>query len=458
MTAHDALHITLAEQNLLSALLCDPENTIPAVHGLNAQAFGDKLHGDLFTAVVTSQRTDNAFDAATLLGSSSLRDADTEQILPLLEKLYRAGRTAKLAGKYVDAIIEAARRREAGKVAVILGKDASDGKPSAEIIATLRSNLDELSSLYAVGDKHTRSAASLVPAAIKAAEERSQCEGVPGIPSGISDLDEVTNGWRPGDLIIVGGRPSMGKSVLLSCFTSAASTRSKIVAHFSIEMNGVDTMGRIICNLCTIDLKRWHKGRMEGEESQRLNQKHKQLCALPLEINDITGLKPSMVVDTAERIRDRWGGLDLVVVDYLQRMRSDTGGKHFDPRVDAATIAWELKNTARRLEVPVITASQLGRQVDRRDDKRPMLSDFMESGNLEAEADIAIFIYRPEYYAAKEKAETEDLTREERASLFLATQEAELIIGKNRNGPTGTVKAEFHPRYARFRNLTESLH
>lgn len=446
-----------AEQNLLSALLCEPERAVSAAAPLSDSAFSDPLCAKLFLLITAAYRAGKPVDSATLTASPALSDWDPSVIGGFLRGLYEANRPAAHVPEYVEIIAEAARLREAAELGESLRRDAMNGMAESHDLLTRTADaFAELRTRYGSMDLHTTDARTLIRRAIEEAEARAVLDGPPGITTGLKDLDDMIGGWQPGDLVTIGGRASMGKSVALQNFALSACQAGLKVLYFSTEMRAVQTMGRFICNAAEIDTGHWKSGRLSEAERIRLEACEFYADSMRLKINDKPDASPSFIYDTAQRVRDGWGGLDLLVVDYLQRLSPDTKTRQSDRRLEVGQMARALKNSAQRLNLPVLTASQVGRSVERREDKRPMLSDLMESGDIEAESDVVGFLYRPAYYGAKMKIEADrTLTREERTALFSADQETEIIIAKQRNGPTGTVKALFEPRYVRLSDLSE---
>ncbi len=280
---------------------------------------------------------------------------------------------------------------------------------------------------------------------------------VTGVDTGFDDLNYMTSGLQSGDLVIIAARPSMGKTALtLNIGQNAALRANKSVAVFSLEMSKESLVQRMICSEARVDAHRMRTGYLHDEDWSRLAEAVQRLWDCSLFIDDTTDMSALEMRAKCRRLRAEHG-LDLVIVDYLQLMRGHS--KNNENRNQEITeIARGLKSLARELEVPVIALSQLSRTVERREDKRPMLSDLRESGAIEAEADIVAFIYRPAYYARKESVSA---TSEEKADIEAggtgeySGEEAEIIIAKQRNGPTGTVKLSFQPKFARFENLAQ---
>jgi replicative DNA helicase len=278
--------------------------------------------------------------------------------------------------------------------------------------------------------------------------DRIVSSGVPlvGLPSGFLDLDRLTTGFYPGDFVIVGARPSMGKTSLVLDFALNVAKqivreeRESTVALFSLEMSSIQLVRRMASMISGVPGSVLKTGKISNEDYNELANGCETLYSLPIYIDDGSDLTPLEMRGKCRRLKAE-RGLSLVIVDYLQLMKSN---RRSDNRVqEISDIARGCKALAKDLEVPVIALSQLSRTVEHRDDKRPQLSDLRESGSIEAEADLVMLLYRDSYYKAKEE-HREEFTNPDEA------QEAEIIVAKHRNGPTGKVILGFQPSYARF--------
>ena len=269
-------------------------------------------------------------------------------------------------------------------------------------------------------------------------------EPILGVPSGLYDLDRMTSGFYGGDFVIIGARPSMGKtSLALKVALNVARREPGNVAFFSLEMSGKQLARRFASMLSGISGNVLKKTDLNPDAYRRLADACELMYELPIHIDESSDVNGLEMRGKCRRLK-REGGLSLVVVDYLQLMR---GNRRTENRVqEISDIARSLKGLAKELDVPVIALSQLNRSVENRENKRPQLADIRESGSIEAEADLVMFIYRDDYYKARENPE-EANTDPER------TEVAEVIIAKHRNGPIGTVKLAFQPSYANFENL-----
>ena len=264
--------------------------------------------------------------------------------------------------------------------------------------------------------------------------------GVSGVATGFRDLDRMTTGLQAGDLVVVAGRPSMGKtSWALNVAQNAAIGHEVPVAIFSLEMSKEQLVQRFLCAEGRVDAQRLRRGSLAPEEYQRLARAASHLNAAPIWIDDSATGNVLEMKAKSRRLKEK-SDLGLVVVDYIQLM---SGATRSDSRVqEVSEISRGLKALARELEVPVVALSQLSRAPEQRTDRRPQLSDLRESGAIEQDADLVVFLYRPEYYFGPTDKDGKSLEGD-----------AELIVAKQRNGPTGTLKLYFHKSYTRFDSL-----
>ncbi|QDF95859.1 replicative DNA helicase [Azoarcus sp. DD4] len=266
--------------------------------------------------------------------------------------------------------------------------------------------------------------------------DRDSPSEVTGIPSGFVDLDDKTSGLQPSDMLIVAGRPAMGKTTFALNVAEHVAVEERLpVAIFSMEMPGTQLATRFISSVGRIDMQKIRSGRLTDEDWQRLTVAMGKLYDAPLYIDETPGLNPIDLRARARRLARQCGRLGLIVIDYLQLM---TGSKDSDNRAsELSEISRSVKSLAKELHVPIIALSQLNRSLEQRPNKRPVMSDLRESGAIEQDADIIMFIYRDEVY----NPDSPDKGT------------AELIIGKHRNGPTGTIRMTFLGQYTRFENF-----
>src|SRR6185369_4742270 len=262
---------------------------------------------------------------------------------------------------------------------------------------------------------------------------------VTGVPSGFRDIDRITSGFQEVNLIIVAARPSMGKSALGLCMTANLGVRKGVpVALFTLEMSKSEVTQRLMCSEAKVESQRLRTGKLGADDWPRLTAACDRLAKAPIYVDDQGSITMMEIRSKARRLKSREPNLGLIVVDYLQLM---TSGSNVESRVqEVSQISRSLKILARDLDVPILAMSQLSRAVEQRHDKRPILSDLRESGSIEQDADLVMFVYRDEYY--NEESDQQGL--------------AEIILSKHRNGPTGVEKLSFLKRYAKFADLASA--
>jgi len=265
---------------------------------------------------------------------------------------------------------------------------------------------------------------------------------ITGVPTGFYDFDRMTSGMQAGDLIVLAARPSMGKtSLAINIAENVALNEGLPVAVFSMEMGAAQLAIRIVGSIGRVDQGHLRTGKLTDDEWPRLTEAIEKLRAVSLHIDETPGLTPSELRANARRLARQCGKLGLIVVDYLQLMSGSSGGGGDNRATELGEISRGLKMLAKELQCPVIALSQLNRSVEQRTDKRPMMSDLRESGAIEQDADVIMFIYRDDYYNKDSKE----------------PGVAEVIIGKQRNGPTGTVKLAFLKPLTKFENLAAGM-
>ncbi len=282
-------------------------------------------------------------------------------------------------------------------------------------------------------------------------------EGIVGVPTGLRDLDDKLGGLHKSDLIIIAGRPSMGKTSLATniAFNAAQklqdSGKKSSIAFFSLEMSSEQLSTRIISEQARISSNDIRRGRISDDQFDKFLETSKNISELPLYIDETPAITIAALSNRARRIK-RLFGLDLIVVDYIQLMRGTTFNK--DGRVqEISQITQGLKAIAKELSVPVVALSQLSRQVEQRDDNKPLLSDLRESGSIEQDADVVMFVYREAYYLQRKEPRAATVEHAEwQAKMNEVAHLAQLIIGKQRHGPIGNVTLEFEERFTKFKD------
>ena len=384
-----------------------------------------------------------------------------------------AGAISSFAARdYAQMIYDLAVRREL----IALGRDISDKAARVDVETEPREQIVEAEqALYALGEQGQseggfQSFLRAVTDAVQVANAAYQRDGqLSGLSTGLTDLDHKLGGLHRSDLLILAGRPSMGKTSLATniAFSIARAYRKGkladgsdgavnggVVGFFSLEMSAEQLAARILSEASEVPSDQIRRGDMTEGEFRRFVEAAKELEACPLFIDDTPALPISQLATRARRLK-RIHGLDALFVDYLQLVRP---AKAKDSRVnEVSEITQGLKAIAKELDIPVVALSQLSRQVESREDKRPQLSDLRESGSIEQDADVVMFVFREEYYAEREKPSDDKLEAmaEWQARMEALHGRAEVVIGKQRHGPIGTVDLSFEGRFTRFGNLVK---
>ena len=426
-----------AEESVLGAMMLSPGAIGAVSEILDASDFYRESHSKIYLAALGLYAKGEPVDAITLVDEleerSELDDVGGRVRIHELAALVPA--TAN-AAHYARIVHEMATLRgliRAGGEIARLGWerpgetidlvdraeqvvfDLSQSRVSTEfshIEALLKESFERITALYEAGAEIT------------------------GIPSGYRDLDRLTSGFQPGNLVIVAARPSMGKSALGMGVAANLAVRHEIpVALFTLEMSKAEVTQRLMCGEAKVESQRLRTGKLAVDDWPRLTAACDKLAKAPIYVDDTGSITMMEIRSKARRLKSREPSLGLIVVDYMQLM---TSGVSAENRVqEVSQISRSLKILARDLDVPILALSQLSRAVEQRHDKRPILSDLRESGSIEQVADLVIFIYRDEYY--NEESDQQGL--------------AEVILAKHRNGPTDALKLSFLKRYAKFADL-----
>ena len=466
-------HNLPAEQNLLGALLIDNDIMEKIDDRLRAEHFYDPLHGRIFATMMRMIDRGQLANPVTLKSFfSGTDDGPDGAIEDYLGELADGVISLAQSADYAVTIYEAHLRRELIRIGDDVIEDAIHPDvdlPATTQIETAEAKLFQLAESGEAG-AGLRSFESVTAAAVNmAAIARKSDGGLSGVSSGLTDLNAKMGGLHRSDLIILAGRPGMGKSALATtmAFHSATTTRTgeeaRPVAFFSLEMSAEQLGTRILSERARIDSNAIRQGDLNAEEFDRLVEVSNQLSVAPFYIDDTPSLSVSQVASRARRMK-RTGGLGLIVVDYLQLLTPQLGVKSENRVQEISNISRSLKAIAKELDVPVLALSQLSRAVEQREDKRPNLSDLRESGSIEQDADVVLFIYREEYYLNKKDPERDARETEEQfnakndafmARLQAAENKAEVIIAKQRHGPVGSINVHFEKSFTHFSDLTD---
>src|SRR5215204_5989473 len=428
-----------AEESVLGAMMLAPGAIAAVSEVLDAggREFYRESHAKMYRAALALYAKGEPVDAITLVDQlderGDLEDVGGKARVHELAALVPASANA---GHYAQIVREAATLRgliRAGGEIARLGWERPG--ESTELVDQAEQIVFDLSQQRATGEF------SHIEALLKESFERITAlyesgADVTGVPSGFRDLDRITSGFQPGNLIIIAARPSMGKSALGLCMAANLAVRHEVpVALFTLEMSKSEVTQRLMCSEAKVESQRLRTGKLAADDWPRLTAACDKLAKAPIYVDDTGSITMMEIRSKARRLKQKHPDLGLIIVDYLQLM---TSGVNAENRVqEVSQISRSLKVLARDLNVPIIALSQLSRAVEQRHDKRPILSDLRESGSLEQDADIVVFIYRDEYYEAE--SDQQGL--------------AEVHVAKHRNGPTDTIKLSFLRRYAKFADL-----
>ena len=429
-----------AEESGLGAMMLS-QGAIAAVSEVlssDGREFYRESHARIFRAALALYAKGEPVDAITLVDQlderGELEDAGGKVRVHELAALVPASANA---GHYAQIVKEAATLRGLIRVG---GEIARLGweRPgeTAELVDQAEQILFDLSQERAQGE-FSHIEALLTESFDRITALYASGADVTGVPSGFRDLDRITSGFQEGNLIVLAARPSMGKSALGLCMAANLAVRRNVpVALFTLEMSKSEVTQRLMCSEAKVESQRLRTGKLSADDWPRLTAACDKLAKAPIYVDDTGSITMMEIRSKARRLKSKHPDLGLIIVDYLQLMTSGTTAEN---RVqEVSQISRSLKVLARDLDVPIIALSQLSRAVEQRHDKRPILSDLRESGSIEQDADIVMFIYRDEYYNGEE-SEQQGL--------------AEVIVAKHRNGPTDTVKLSFLKRYAKFSDL-----
>ena len=463
-----------AEQNLLGALLLDNGVMERIDDRLRAEHFYDPLHGRIFSTMMRLIDRGQLANPVTLKTFfSATEEGQTAEIEDYLGELADGVISIAQAADYASTIYETHLRRELIRIGDDVISDASHPDvdlPATHQIETAEAKLFQLAETGEAG-AGLRSFENVSAAAInQAAIALKNDGGLSGYSTGLTGLNTKMGGLHRSDLIILAGRPAMGKSALATniAFHVATTTRTgetaAPVAFFSLEMAAEQLGTRILSERARIDSNSIRQGQLSSEEFDRLIEASDALSTAPFFIDDTPSLSVSQVASRARRMK-RTTGLGLIVIDYLQLLMPQLGVRPENRVQEISNISRALKAMAKELDVPVLALSQLSRAVEQREDKRPTLADLRESGSIEQDADVVLFVYRDEYYLAKKEPERESHESEEkfnlrydlyRERLEKAHNKAEVIIGKQRHGPTGLIDLHFEKSLTKFSDLTDT--
>lgn len=435
-------HSIEAEQSVLGSMLIAPDSWDKVAEVVIKDDFYNHSHQIIFAAIIRLLEKSHPVDLVTvsenLEHTQELEDAGG---FAYLAELARNTPSAANVVAYANIIKERAIRRELIGAANEIAETSfyPEGLDSTEILDQAENKVFQIAEKRTTASEGPQDVNTVLKATIDRLDAlNKQGSDITGVSSGYDALDKMTSGLQRSDLIIVAARPSMGKTTFaMNLCENAMMGQDKPVLVYSLEMPSEQIMMRMLASLSRVDQTRVRTAQLEDEDWARISNTVKQLDEKKnLYIDDSSGLTPMDVRSRARKIHREHGGLSLIMVDYLQLMRAPAFSDN--RTLEIAEISRSLKALAKELEVPVVALSQLNRSLEQRADKRPINSDLRESGSIEQDADLIMFIYRDEVY--NENSPEKGV--------------AEVIIGKQRNGPIGTVRLTFQGKFSRFDNYT----
>jgi replicative DNA helicase len=433
-------HSIEAEQSVLGSMLISPDSWDKVTELVTESDFYNRSHQIIFSAIIRLLKENLPIDLITvseeLENHDQLRDAGD---FAYLGELAKNTPSAANVTAYAKIIKERAITRELIGVANQIAEAGynPEGRDSADILDMAESKVFEIAERRTGDNEGPKDIESVLGKTIDRLELLlKDNREVTGVSSGYTDLDKKTSGLQPSDLVIVAARPSMGKTTFaMNLCENAMMTEQKPVLVFSLEMPSEQIMMRMLASLSRVDQTKIRTAQLDDEDWARISNTMANLKEKDnLFVDDSSGLTPMEVRSRARKLARERGGLSLIMVDYLQLMRVPSLSEN--RTLEIAEISRSLKALAKELEVPVVALSQLNRSLEQRADKRPVNSDLRESGSIEQDADLIMFIYRDEVY--NENSEDKGI--------------AEIIIGKQRNGPIGTSRLTFQGQFSRFDN------
>jgi len=431
-------HSADAERAILGAVILDNNLVNQAIELLRPDDFYGRAHQLVFRAMIALSERGSEINPI-LLGEELRREGWLEQtggVAFISELTYGLPHFTNLA-HYAKVVRDKSLLRQLVRVANKVTSEALEEEDEANIILDHAEQM-----IFALADERTRQGFTHIkPVAEDVLEKVQEMSGrnvmITGLTTGFTDLDRITSGLQPSDLIIVAARPSMGKtSLCLTLAQNAAIKTDAVVGIFSLEMSKESLVMRMLCSEGKVDAHRFRSGFLNRDDWGRLAGALGQLAEAHIFIDDTPGISVLEMRAKARRLAAEQKRLDLIIVDYLQLM-SGSSRRVESRQQEVSQISRELKGLAKELNVPLVALSQLSRAPEARSDHKPQLSDLRESGSIEQDADVVAFIYREEQYNRTE----------ENAGL------AEIIVAKQRNGPTGTIKLVFHKEFTRFDDL-----
>jgi len=451
-----------AEQSVIGSILVSNDIFDEVSPIINYTKFYDPIHQKIFLAI------ENLISKGMLANPITLKNyfENDKNLIELegheyLVKITKFSTSLRQAIEYAKIIYDMHVRRELIKISEATIDNASNKNidlPGEKIIEDSEKLLFDLAERGSFSKSFVKFDVALNQTIEMASRAFKSTEGIVGVPTGLTDLDDRLGGLHNQDLVIIGGRPSMGKTALATniAFHAAKNIQDKglksSVAFFSLEMSSEQLSTRILSEQSRIKSNDIRRGKISEEQFDKFIETSKNISELPLYIDETPAISIAAISNRARRIK-RLFGSELVVVDYIQLMRA--ANIRNEGRVqEISEITQGLKAIAKELNVPVLAVSQLSRAVEQRDDKKPQLSDLRESGSIEQDADVVMFVYREAYYLERKEPRPATVEHAEwQAKMNEISNLAEIMISKQRHGPTGNIKIEFEGMFTKFRDI-----
>ena len=455
-----------AEQAVIGSILVNNDIIDEVASIINSLSFYDPAHVRIYEVIENLNAKGMIANPITLKNFFE-KDNMLNEVggTEYLVKLTRFSGSTKQAIDYAKVIQEMFLRRELVLISDQLSNETlnmnSDNHNADKIIENTEKSLFDLAERGSFSQSFKKFNKALDQTIEMATQAMQNDQGIVGVPTGLNDLDLKLGGLHKSDLIILAGRPSMGKTALATNIAYNAAQNilkrqeKSSVAFFSLEMSSEQLSTRILSEQARIKSDDIRRGKVTEEEINRYIETSRNIYNLPLYIDETPAITIASLSNRARRIK-RLFGLNLIVVDYIQLMRSNSNRN--DNRVqEISEITQGLKALAKELSVPVLALSQLSRAVEQRDDKQPQLADLRESGSIEQDADVVMFVYREEYYLERKQPKLGSIEHAEwQSKMNDVNGLADIILGKQRHGPTGTVKVEFEGIYTKFKDLSKN--
>ena len=452
-----------AEQAVIASILVSNDIYDEISSILDSQKFFDPIHVKLYETIETLISKGLLANPITLKNhfenNEGLKELGGQEYLI---KITKFSTSVKQAIDYANIVQEMHVRRELIKISQSVLDEVSTNSDVGTSGETIIQNTEK--SLFDLAERgHFNQSFMKFDSALKQTIDMAKSayqseEGLVGVPTGLTDLDSRLGGLHKQDLVIIAGRPSMGKTALATniAFHAAKNIEKKgsksTVAFFSLEMSSEQLSTRILSEQSRIRSNDIRRGKVSEKEFEQFIETSKNISELPLYIDETPAITIAAISNRSRRIK-RLFGLELIVVDYIQLMRS-SGKKEYNRVQEISEITQGLKALAKELNVPVLALSQLSRAVEHRDDKKPQLADLRESGSIEQDADIVMFVFRESYYLQNKEPTVGSIEHAEwQTKMNEISHLADIMISKQRHGPTGNVKVEFEAMYTKFKDL-----